>query len=124
MAWPVPLIRNLLPEADAVAMTVEVAAALLEAPLPEAPLPEAALAEAALAEPTAAFVPAVLLVPLLHAPANSAAASGTPSLTGIGTRAAHDFVTCVFSCPRRHRRCALSAWRPSPRMSDERPAVK
>src|ERR1700722_2032220 len=106
MAWPVPLIRNLLPEADAVPMTVEVAAPLLGAALCGA-----ALCGAAVTGLTLAFVPAVLLVPLLHAPASSAAASGAPTLTGIGTRASHDFVACVFSCPRRKRPCALCAWR-------------
>src|SRR3984957_4171841 len=120
MAWPVPLIRNLPPEADAVPMTVEVAAPLPVAALPGAALCGsalcgAALCGAALAWLTFAFVPAVLVVPLLHAPASSAAASGAPSLTGIGTRATHDFVACVFSRPRRKRPCALSAWRPSPR---------
>jgi hypothetical protein len=71
----------------------------------------AGLPEAAPAAPTAAFVPAVLLVPLLHAPASSAAASGTPSLTGTGTRATHDFVASaetVFPVRRRDKVCATS----------------
>jgi hypothetical protein len=83
-ARPVPLIRTGPAELEAVEMTVELAAAAF---------PE--LAEAGL---LLAGVAAVLLLPppLQAAASSVAAASGTPTLTGTGTRAKRDFVTCAL----------------------------
>src|ERR1700733_10806624 len=84
-ARPVPFIRTGPAELEAVEMTVELAAAAF---------PELTAAGLLLAGVAAVLL---LLPPLLQAAASSvAAASGTPTLTGTGTRAKRDFVPCAM----------------------------
>ena len=94
-ARPVPSVRNAPAEPERVVITAAVAEAPAE---PDAGEPAAAAGLDAAGEPDAAGCDPP---PLLQAAAISAAATGTPSFTGIGIRASNELVILIVSFPER-----------------------